>query len=78
MCGAHAAWVRGGGEYLSLSLSLYRTVGVSSADAAEGGQEETPVWVRAPQLRSSSGDGRGCRSVAGIGAEMTNGLQFTG
>lgn len=33
---------------------------------------------RAPQLKSSSGDGRGCRLVAGIGGMMTNGVQFTG
>lgn len=42
-----------------------------------GGLEETGLG-RAPQSRSSSGDGRGCRSVAGIGALMTNVLQFTG
>lgn len=58
-------------------IALDRTVGVSSADAAEADWEETGLG-RAPQSRSSSGDGRGCRTVAGIGALMTNVLQFTG
>lgn len=60
-----------------VSLPDCRSVGVSSADAAEGGLEETGLG-RAPQSRPSSGDGRGCRLVAGIGAVMTNGSQLTG
>lgn len=61
-----------------LCLSLYIRLSVCRCELHGRGREKETGLGRAPQLRSSSGDGRGCCVVAGIGTVMTNALQSTG